>query len=56
MFTWGTHQVLEEGGELFSQSGELNEGRAQIWIIPTDEVTAKLIQSLGVRLFILNMI
>lgn len=51
-----THQVLEQGRELFGQSGELDKGRAQIRIIPTDEVTPKLIQRLCVRLLILNVI
>ena len=51
-----THQVLQEGRQLLGEGGELDEGRSQVWVVPTDEVTAKFVQSLGIVLFILHMI
>lgn len=51
-----THQVLEEGGELLGEGGELDEGRAQVRVVPAYEVAAKLVQGLGIVLLILDVV
>ena len=56
MLKFRTHQVLQQGRQLLGEGGELDEGRSQVGVVPTDEVTAKFVQSLGIVLFILHMI
>lgn len=56
MLTFRTHQVLQQGRQLLGEGGELDKGRSQIRIVPADEVAAKLVQSLGIVLLILNMV
>lgn len=52
----GTHQVLQQGGQLLGEGGELDEGRPQVGVVSADEVAAKFVQSLGVVFFILNVV
>lgn len=56
MVTCGTHQVLQEGRQLLGEGRELNKCRAQVRVVPADEVAAKFVQSLSVVFFILEMV
>lgn len=56
VWTRWAHQVLQQGGQLLGEGGELDEGRPQVGVVPADEVAAKFVQSLGVVFFILNVV
>lgn len=56
MLTGWTHQVLQECRQFLGEGRELDEGCSQVVVVPADEVAAKLIQSLGVIVFILDMV
>lgn len=56
MLTGWTHQVLQERRQFLGEGRELDEGCSQVGVVPADEVAAKLIQSLGVIFFILDVV
>lgn len=51
-----THQVLQQGGQLLGEGGELDESRSQVRVVPADEVAAKFVQRLSVVLLILDVV
>lgn len=49
------HQVLEERRQLFGEDGELEEGRADLDVLPRNAVVSELLHGLDVLLLDVHM-
>lgn len=49
------HQVLEERRQLFGEHGELEEGGADLGVLPADTVVPELLHGLDVLLLIVHV-
>lgn len=51
----GSHQVLEEGSELFREDSKLKEGGPHFRVLPTHTVLPKLLHRLDVLLLVVKV-